>query len=291
MLEKELQDSQRARAELEQQLDEERIRAVAEHSQLGRLAARLEQLESSRNVHTALLEDNHFLRAELQAEKSQVQELARLLELMKGEAPPPTVVLSTSQAQLQEENEKLRHDLQQSQIMLARYTEELSMIMPDVELILTQWKSDNNEGGSSVSAPPALVSSAGLELPAAPRPVAASSQQASVHTGAIFFSEGGVAEGDLRDRCVPALVARPLIPTSAAQLQHLEQQQSISAMSRPKQRPKSPAARLAHGAESRPRSAGRGARPSTSPGPPSRSGPAARRGSGERQIGAQSKPR
>merc|ERR1719498_1812015 len=149
LLEKELKDSQHARAELEQKLGEERSRAVADRAQLSRLAARIEQLESSREVNAALLEDNRFLRAELEAEKSTVQELTQKLEIARGEAPPPTVVLSSSQEELLAENAKLRDDLKQSQIMLAKYTEELTMIMPDVELILTQWKSDNPKGASS----------------------------------------------------------------------------------------------------------------------------------------------
>jgi len=165
LLERELQESHHARAELEQKLDEERNRSSADRAQLARLAARIEQLESSREVprsevNAALLDDNRFLRAELEAEKLTVQELTQKLESLRGEVPSPTVIFSSSQEKLLEENEKLRSDLKQSQVMLAKYTEELSMIMPDVELILTQWKADNK--GTNGSCPAQSSNDRGL---------------------------------------------------------------------------------------------------------------------------------
>lgn len=218
-LELQLQDSEHAHAQLQRHNEDQRRAAMADRAQLARLGERIQNVEGNREANAALLEDNRFLRAELEAEKLQVQELSQQLELMKGrQACPPTVVFSSSHEQLMEENAKLRNDLQQSQMMLARYTEELSMIMPDVELILTQWKTETGT--------PALGSlGCGRELPPAPRPVAASSQHAAI-------------EEEMRNRYSP----------------QRSQQQTPNRPQQP--RATSPLAKAAGGA--RPRSVGRG---------------------------------
>jgi len=296
LLEKELKDSQHARAELEQKLVEERGRAMADREQLAKLLMRIEQLESSREVNAALLEDNRFLRSELEAEKLQVQEVHKQLERVQGETPP-TVVLSTAHQQLLQENAKLRGDLQQSQSMLAKYTEELQTIMPDVEMILNQWKGDSHLKGPDGAVAPlhrpaetgvdatrldargassahASSTGGGRDLPAT-----AGSPQAAVHSGE------EAAETDLRERQLSALAA------AARSYQH------AASASKSQQRPKSPVTRAggsqgatrASGSGSRPRSAGRGtaaaasARSSTSPQPRPRPVPAQLRSGTGRQ--------
>jgi len=277
LLEKELKDSHNAHAELEQKLGEERSRAVADREQLAKLLCRIEQLESSREVNAALLEDNRFLRAELEAEKLEVQELNKQLECLRGETPPPTVVLSTAHQQLLQENAKLRSDLQQSQLMLAKYTEELQTIMPDVELILNQWKVDSHVKGPDGAAAPlqrpaetgvdaTRLDGRGASLVHASstgrsRDLPAGGPQAAVN------SVQDAAEVDLRERQLSALTA------AARSYQH------AASASRPLQRPKSPTTRAgasqgsSRASGSRPRSAGRGlaaaagVRSSTSPQP------------------------
>jgi len=252
LLEKELQESHHARAELEQKLAEERRRSVADRDQLAGLLARIEQLEGSREVNAALMEDNRFLRAELEAEKLQVQESAKQLERLRGETPPPTVVLSTAHQQLLQENAKLRGDLQASQQMLAKYTEELQLIMPDVELILNQWKVDNNIKGPEESL----------------RRVAESNIVSGMPLGASSSTDGlGTSDGSDRQAFslgrsqTSSLSSRPQRPKS------------------PTSRPKSPTSRIdtglnAAGQVARPKSSSRtgssmaGTRTSTSPQPP-----------------------
>lgn len=278
LLEKELKDSHHARAEVEQKLVEERGQAAADREQLAKLLTRIEQLESSREVNAALLEDNRFLRSELEAEKLQVQEVNKQLERVQGETQPPTVVLSTAHQQLLQENAKLRGDLQQSQSMLAKYTEELQTIMPDVELILNQWKGDTHVKGSDGAAAPLQrpvetgadanrpngrgASSAHASSSAVERdlPLPAGSQQAAAQPGR------DLTEADMRERQLSALAAAA------------RSYQSVASASRT-QRPRSPVGRTggtqaaARASGSRPRSAGRGtagasgARSSTSPQP------------------------
>lgn len=290
-LEKELEESQSARAELEQKLEEESSRAMADRMQLARLASRIEQLESSREVNAALLEDSRFLRAELEAEKLQVEELTQQLELLKGEAPPPTVVLSSSQEGLLVENDKLRNELKQSQILLAKYTEELSMIMPDVELILTQWKADSVNGmslGGNSSTRSGYASSATTTLPdspgrhdppAAPQQLIVVSNQQLCGDEGLSSSMGGQVPEEVA--CDKRRLISPVRTRSTA-----------SSLTKPQQRATSPAARSASGAAAtRPRSVGRGGggggsstatRSATSPHPP-RPGQAPLRSSGTRQ--------
>jgi len=198
-LEQQLKVSESARADLEKQLREERECATADRAKLARLGARLSNLENTREVSARLLEDNRVLREQFEVQGQQMQDLRKEIEKLRGAAPPPTVVLSSSQERLLEENARLRQELQESQVMLAKYTDELNQIMPGVELILTQYQKDNQKGSLSEAMAAQLqqhvesqidqregglysASPSFYELPPAPFPTATSSQQSEPRT-------------------------------------------------------------------------------------------------------------
>jgi hypothetical protein len=192
-LEQQLKESERAREALEKQLREERECAIADRAKLARLASRLSNLESNREVSSRLLDDNRLLREQFEVQEQRIQDLTAEVEKLRGTAPLPTVVMNSSQERLLEENARLRLELQETQVMLAKYTDELNQIIPGVELILTQYQRDNPKGFVSETMAAQLhqipelhideleglelSSSSVHELPPAPYPVANSSQQ------------------------------------------------------------------------------------------------------------------
>lgn len=213
-LEQQLKDSERARSDLEKQLQEERECASSDRAKLARLASRLSNLENSREVSSHLLEDNRVLREQLEVQAHQIQDLIEEIKKVREAAPPTKVVLSSSQERLTEENSRLRQELQESQVMLAKYTNELNQIMPGVELILTQYQKDSEKGPLAETMVAQLQhlgekpfdADGGYfetpsmhELPPAPLPVASSSQQTAPRVASY-----AVDASELKDRPQPS---------------------------------------------------------------------------------------
>lgn len=136
MLELQISDATRSQMLLQRMLDEERSRGAADRAKLAALGARIEQLERTRQSGPRLLEENQTLYTELEAQSQQIEILRQQVQLLRDGGRE---VLQVEEPTLQEENLRLRRDLELSRAMLSRYTEELASIMPGMQKVLQKF--------------------------------------------------------------------------------------------------------------------------------------------------------
>lgn len=131
LLEWQVEEATRNQQALELTLSEERMRSAADREKLSMLVARIEQLEhggGARGASAAV--------AAAPEPEQHTQPGVR-----QGSPSPDT--------KLRHENERLRRDLELSREMLARYTEELSCIMPGVQRMLAEAKHSRDPAATS----------------------------------------------------------------------------------------------------------------------------------------------
>ncbi|CAE7039637.1 unnamed protein product [Symbiodinium natans] len=138
-LEMQIEEANRSRLSLERMLTEERSRGAADRAKLAALGARIEQLEQSRGqTGPRVLQENRTLHTELEAQSQQIEVLRQQVQLLRdGHMAEP---------QLQEENLRLRRDLEHSRAMLSRYTDELATIMPGMQKVIQKFQGDLQPG-------------------------------------------------------------------------------------------------------------------------------------------------
>jgi len=163
-LEWQVEEAARTQAVLERALSEERSRRAADREKLLVLGSRMELLERSRAANRCPSEDNRLLRSEMEAQRMQLQELQQQIKLMRiqgNRGLSPSVSCTSVPEHVQEENARLRHDLQQSRDMLSKYTGELASIMPGMQRLLLDLHPEHEmRERSSKDAPSSLEAAA-----------------------------------------------------------------------------------------------------------------------------------
>lgn len=168
LLESEVDRANHNQLTLEQMLIEERQRGAADRAKLAALGTRIEQLEQSQSMAAQwpsqvysegiVQKENYSLHSEFEAQSRQLELLRKQVDILKfGRQPAESasdarpVESSETMGALEEENLRLRRDLEQSRDMLSRYTEEMACVMPGMQKVLQKFNQEHEVGRSPFS--------------------------------------------------------------------------------------------------------------------------------------------